>query len=99
MISTVEKKVTRFNCLLKGESLDNLNRRVKLAEKWKFYAQKYMALYHFVDESKVLNPYNFVTDDYMNKLLSLCFLYRGKNKHQSTPIELENMDNSERFGI
>ena len=99
VISTVEKKVTRFNCLLKGESLDNLNRRVKLAEKWKFYAQKYMALYHFVDESKVLNPYNFVTDDYMNKLLSLCFLYRGKNKHQSTPIELENMDNSERFGI
>ena len=80
-ISTIQKKVTRFNCLLKGESQDNLQRRVQLAENWKFYAQKYMAVYHVVDESKILHPYEFVDDSDINKLLSLCFLYKGKNKH------------------
>ena len=44
---TIYKKVTRFNCLMEGESMKNLNRRVKLAQNWYFYAEKYMALYFF----------------------------------------------------
>ena len=45
---TIYKKVTRFNCLMEGESMKNLNRRVKLAQNWYFYAEKYMALYFFI---------------------------------------------------
>ncbi len=96
---TVYKKVTRFNCLMEGESMENLNRRVKLAQNWYFYAEKYMALYFFISERIIPDPYNFVNNEYMNRLLSLAFLYKGKNKHQSNPIEIENMNNSERFGI
>ena len=35
----------------------------------------------------------------MRKLLSLTYHYTGKNKHQCNPIEFENMDNNQRFGI
>ena len=95
----INKQVTRFNCLLDNEKEENIVKRMNLANNWKFYAQKYIALDHFILESKVDNPYNFITKDYMRKLLWLTFLYNGKNKHQSNPIELENMDNNQRFGI
>ena len=95
----INKNVTRFNCLLDNEKEENIIKRMNLANNWKFYAQKYIALDHFILESQVDNPYNFITKDYMRKLLWLTYLYTGKNKHQSNPIELENMDNNQRFGI
>ena len=95
----INKNVTRFNCLLDNEKEENIIKRMNLANNWKFYAQKYIALDHFILESEVENPYNFITKDYMRKLLWLTYLYSGKNKHQSNPIELENMDNNQRFGI
>ena len=95
----INKQVTRFNCLLDNEKEENIVKRMNLANNWKFYAQKYIALDHFILESQVDNPYNFITKDYMRKLLWLTFCYTGKNKQQSNPIELENMDNNQRFGI
>ena len=95
----INKQVTRFNCLLDNEKEENITKRMNLANNWKFYAQKYIALDHFILESEVNNPYNFITKNYMRKLLWLTFFYTGKNKHQCNPIELENMDNNQRFGI
>ena len=95
----INKNVTRFNCLLDNEKEENIIKRMNLANNWKFYAQKYIALDHFILESEVENPYNFMTKDYMRKLIWLTYLYSGKNKHQSNPIEFENMDNNQRFGI
>ena len=93
------KSVTRFNCLLDNEKEENIQKRMNLANNWKFYAQKYIALDHFILESSVPNPYNFITKNYMRKLLWLTYYYTGKNKHQCNPIEFENMDNNQRFGI
>ena len=95
----ITKLVTRFNCLLDNEKEENIKKRMNLANNWKFYAQKYIALDHFILESDVPNPYNFITKNYMRKLLSLTYHYTGKNKHQCNPIEFENMDNNQRFGI
>jgi len=55
------KSVTRFNCLLDNEKEENIQKRMNLANNWKFYAQKYIALDHFILESSVPNPYNFIT--------------------------------------
>ena len=98
-IIEIFKKVTRFNCLLNNESEYNLNRRKNLAKFWNYYATKYMALYNFVSESKILNPYNFFNKNYLYQILYYSFFYKGKNKHQNTVVEIENMSNSERFGI
>ena len=57
----IDKQVTRFNCLLDNEKEENIVKRMNLANNWKFYAQKYIALDHFILESKVENPYNFIT--------------------------------------
>jgi hypothetical protein len=35
----------------------------------------------------------------MRKLLWLTYYYTGKNKHQCNPIEFENMNNNQRYGI
>ena len=95
----ITKPVTRFNCLLDNEKEENIKKRMNLANNWKFYAQKYIALDHFILESQVDNPYNFITKNYMRKLFWLTYNYTGKNKHQCNPIEFENMDNNQRFGI
>ena len=95
----ITKSVTRFNCLLDNEKEENIIKRMNLANNWKFYAQKYIALDHFILESNVENPYNFINKNYMRKLLWLTYYYTGKNKHQSNPIEIENMDNNQRYGI
>ena len=95
----ITKQVTRFNCLLDNEKEENIKKRMNLANNWKFYAQKYIALDHFILESVVENPYNFITKNYLRKLIALAYNYTGKNKHQCNPIEFENMDNNQRFGI
>ena len=67
--NVITKFVTRFNCLLDNEKEENIKKRMNLANNWKFYAQKYIALDHFILESSVPNPYNFITKNYMRKLL------------------------------
>ena len=72
----ITKLVTRFNCLLDNEKEENIKKRMNLANNWKFYAQKYIALDHFIFESQVENPYNFINKNYMRKLLWLTYYYK-----------------------
>lgn len=94
----INKFVTRFNFLFSGDSKE-INLRVELAEKWKDYARKYMAFYHFVSSFTLEKIPNLINDSFMEKIFYLAFLYKGVSKPQLTPLELEELDNSQRFGI
>ena len=97
--SYLNKKVTRFNILFKGEDLAKLDFRVKLAKKWIYFAKKYMALFHFVDNFKVSNFPQLNMEEFMDKIFHLVYFYRGVNLKQLNPLEVVNLENSMRFGI
>jgi dynein heavy chain, axonemal len=94
----IYKHVTRFNFLFSGNSQE-IDLRVQSAEKWKDYARKYMAFYHFVSSFNLENIPNLISDSFMEKIFYLVFIYRGVSKPQLTPLQVEELENSVRFGI
>ena len=95
----INKKVTRFNFRFEDEPTECIERRVRLAEKWKHYAKKYVAYYHFVSSFTIENIPELINQNFIDKILTLVFLYKGAYKPQLTPLQIEALDNSVRFGI
>ena len=93
-------KIPRLLAIPREETEDEaFKRRIKFSENNKYHAREYRVLYRFIDETPITNDYNFITEDYMTKLFALAFTYIPRSKHQNTVVEIENMTNSERFGI
>jgi len=70
----ITKKVTRFNLLFDKEHKERLDLRVKLAQKWKFQANKYLAFFHFVSANEVKNIPNLLDDNYKKRIMFLVFV-------------------------
>jgi hypothetical protein len=95
----IKKKVTRFNYIFEKDNPEDIKRRVSLSEKWRERAKKYMALIHFVNSFDTGKIPQLINQSFIDKILYLVFLYRAPNKPQMTPLELEALDNTRRFGI
>jgi len=95
----IKKKVTRFNFVFEKDDPENIKNRVALAEKWRERAKKYLALIHFINSFDTGKIPELINQNFIDKILTLVFIYRAPNKPQMTPLELETLDNSRRFGI
>jgi len=98
-LNEIKKKVTRFNFIFEKDDPEDIKRRVGLAEKWRERAKKYMALIHFINSFDTGKVPDLLNQQFIDKILTLVFLYRAPNKPQMTPLELEALDNTRRFGI
>lgn len=85
----IKKKVTRFNFIFEKDDPDNITRRVLLADKWREKAKKYLAMEHFVFSFEIGKTPELITQQFMDKILMLVFLYKSNPKKQMTPIEYE----------
>ncbi len=95
----IKKKVTRFNFIFEKDNPEVIKNRVAFAEKWRERAKKYLALIHFINSFETGKIPELINQNFIDKILTLVFLYRAPNKPQMTPLELEALDNTRRFGI